>query len=95
MSTDDIVKKIAKLACLKLEGEELKKFSKEFTSILEYVNKLDKVDVSKIEPMSHVHGSTNVFRDDELKEHLDTSLMLANAPDKSGRFIRVPIVIQE
>lgn len=95
MLSDDEVKKIAKLAHLTLDDSEIKKFSRELSSILDYIQELQKIDVSAVEPTSHVHGSTNIFREDVVKPSLDGEEGLKNAPDRSGRFIRVPIIVEQ
>jgi aspartyl-tRNA(Asn)/glutamyl-tRNA(Gln) amidotransferase subunit C len=66
--TKDQVRHIAKLARLKLSEEEVDKFSKELTSILQYVDMLKEVDTSKVEPTAQVTGQTNVFRDDVIRQ---------------------------
>lgn len=92
ISESDIVK-LAKLSRLKLSPSETSKLTTDLNSILEYAKVLQSIDVSKIEPMSHVHGSTNIFREDAVRPSFPVEQTLANAPDSSGRFIRVPIVI--
>lgn len=94
ISEADILK-LARLAKLTLGKEEASKLTNDLNSILGYVKNLEAVDVSKIEPMSHVHGITNVFRDDKIEPSLPVEQTLAGAPDSSGRFIRVPIVIDQ
>lgn len=93
MISDDDVKKIAKLAYLYVSDAENKSLTGELNSILGYVEQLSKVDVSGVEPLSHVHGSTNVLREDVTQPSMDNAAGLSNAPDRSGRFIRVPIVV--
>lgn len=94
ISEDDIVK-LARLAKLTVTSEETARLKNDLNSILEYIRKLESVDVSKIEAMSHVHGVTNVFREDKVEPSLNVEKTLAAAPDSSGRFIRVPIVIDQ
>lgn len=93
MISESDVQKLARLARLTLSGAETTKLTGDLNSILGYVEMLKSVDVSKIEPMSHVHGSTNVFRADAVEQSLPVEDALKGAPDSSGRFIRVPIVI--
>lgn len=94
ISEDDIVK-LARLAKLTVTPEETARLKTDLNSILEYIKKLESVDVSKIEAMSHVHGVTNVFREDKIEPSISIERTLAAAPDSSGRFIRVPIVIDQ
>ena len=93
--TEDDVKKISKLAHLTLSNEQATKFTSELTSVLGYVRQLEKIDVTNVEPTSHVHGATNFFREDIVQEPMSPEEGLQNAPDKSGHFIRVPIIIEQ
>lgn len=92
ISADD-VRKLARLAHLSLSDEEVDSLTRELGSILDYVKQLEALDVANIEPMSHVHGITNVMRPDQTKPSLDVKELLKNAPDSSGRFIRTPIIV--
>lgn len=65
LSQDD-VRHIAKLCRLNLSDEEVEKFSKELTSILEYIDRLQEVDTKDIEPLKMVTGKSNSFRKDEV-----------------------------
>jgi len=67
LSHDD-VRHIAKLARLNLSDEEVKKYSKELSSILEYVDALQKVETKGVEPTAQVTGLTNAFREDVVRE---------------------------
>ena len=64
------VEKIADLARLSIKNEEKEKFTKQFNLILDYFNKLNKIDTSNIEPLSHTLDLTNVFREDVVQESL-------------------------
>ena len=66
--SQDQVRHIAKLVRLSLNNEEVEKFSKELTSILDYVEILQEVDTSGVEPTAQVTGLTNALRKDEIKE---------------------------
>ena len=58
------------------------------------MDKLNQVDTSGIEPMSHAIALSNAFRDDMVKESLSQEQSLANAPDPRGEYFRVPKVIE-
>lgn len=62
------VKHIAKLARLYLDKKEEKKFQKELSSILDYVEKLKELDVSDVEPTSHSVALKNVVREDKVEK---------------------------
>lgn len=87
------VKKVAKLSMLKLTEEEKTLYGSQLGSILEYINKLNELDTSTIEPTSHVLALNNVFRDDTPGCSLDVEEALRNAPDPSENFYRVPRII--
>ena len=88
------VEHIAQLARLGLTEKEKRKFSLELSSILDYVEKLSKVDTDKIEPTAQVMGLENVMVEDEVKDcNIPREELLKNAPDKKDGFIRVKQVL--
>ena len=91
MITKEEVEKIAKLARLGLEEKEIEKLQKELSSVLDYFDKLKKVDTSKIEPTTHSVIVENVYREDKtVGTESDTKNNLREAaPDKKGGFIKV------
>lgn len=89
------VEKIADLARLSIKNEEKEKFTKQFNLILDYFNKLNKIDTSNIEPLSHTLDLTNVFREDVVQESLPVEKALENAPDRMGNYFKVPKVINK
>lgn len=62
------VEHIAQLARLGLSAEEIEKFQRQLSSILEYVNQLREVDTQRIEPISQITGLEGVWREDEVNE---------------------------
>jgi len=66
--SEEQVRHIAKLARLKLSDAEVKKFSKELTSILNYIDILNEIDTENTKPTAQVTGLKNVSRNDEVKE---------------------------
>lgn len=87
------VEHIAKLARLEFSEEEKEKFTRQFNDILSYIEQLNKLDTSKVEPLSHVIELNNVFRTDEVKPGLTPDQALMNAPAKTDKFFKVPKVI--
>jgi len=86
---------VANLALLELSEEEKELFTHQLDSILAYMDKLNRLDTTGIEPTSHVLPITNVFREDDLQPSLPLEDALANAPDTRDGFFRVPRVIEE
>jgi len=89
------VKKVAKLSRLQLSEEEVKEFAGQLSAILDYMEKLNELDTTNVEPLAHCLPITNVFRADEVKESLGTEKTLANAPQRDGDFFKVPKILEE
>lgn len=92
--SQDEVLKIVKLSALDPGQEDISALTKEFNSILGYVRKLQEVDASSAAATSHVHGTTNVLREDAVEPSMPTEEGLANAPERVGSFIKVPLVVE-
>jgi aspartyl-tRNA(Asn)/glutamyl-tRNA(Gln) amidotransferase subunit C len=92
--TKEEVEHVAHLARLDFTEEEKENFTAQLNDILTYVDTLNRIDTTGVEPMSHAIALHNVFRDDHVGESLGTELSLANAPDARGPFFRVPKVIE-
>jgi aspartyl-tRNA(Asn)/glutamyl-tRNA(Gln) amidotransferase subunit C len=95
LSTED-VDKIAELARLQLTPDEAASFTRQLGAILEYMTKLNELDTSSVEPMSHSSASgdmSDTMRDDAARPCLGQDVATANAPDPQSGFFRVPRVI--
>jgi aspartyl-tRNA(Asn)/glutamyl-tRNA(Gln) amidotransferase subunit C len=92
--TKNEVEKVAHLARLDFSEEEKVKFTSQLNDILMYIEKLNQVDTTGIEPVSHAIALQNAFRDDVVKDSLSHALSLSNAPEARGPFFRVPKVIE-
>ena len=89
------VEHVARLARLELSPEERERMREQLDRILGYIDKLRQLDTAGVEPTSHAVPMVNVFREDELRPCLSPEEMLANAPDRSGEFFRVPRIIED
>ncbi len=89
ISTDD-VKHVAKLARLELTEEETNRYSKQLGDILKYVEQMNEIDTTGIEPMPHAIPVFNVMREDIVKYDSTKDEMLQNAPYEEDGFFRVP-----
>jgi aspartyl-tRNA(Asn)/glutamyl-tRNA(Gln) amidotransferase subunit C len=87
------VEHVALLARLKLSAEEKQLFTGQLNAILDYMEKLNELDTSAIEPTFHVVPHQNVMRDDEVKKSSPQEVSLENAPDKTQGCFRVPKII--
>ena len=84
---------VAHLARLEFSPEEKEKLVRELNTILQYMEKLNELDTSSVEPLSHVITLTNVMRDDVTTPSLPREDALMNAPEKDEKFFKVPKVI--
>lgn len=90
MLSKEEVKHIAKLARLGLSDKEIGKFQKELSSILDYVEKLKKVDVSGIQATSHPLEVKNVVREDKPRKwEAGSERLVKMAPDKKEGYVKV------
>ena len=88
--TKEEILKLAFLARLKLSDDEVEKYQKELSSILEYVKHLDNVDVSGLEPTYQVSGLVNVSRKDQIIDYgVSKEELLKNVPVREGMYIKV------
>jgi aspartyl-tRNA(Asn)/glutamyl-tRNA(Gln) amidotransferase subunit C len=88
------IEHLSRLARLALTEEETSRYEKQLDNILHYVEKLNELDTTGIEPTSHVISISNVMRDDTLRPSLNREDALMNAPDKTEAFYRVPKIIE-
>jgi aspartyl-tRNA(Asn)/glutamyl-tRNA(Gln) amidotransferase subunit C len=86
------VEYVAALARLSLDEGEKKMFTHQLNGILAYMEQLNRLDTSKVEPLEHVIDLTDVTREDAVTPSLPRDEALKNAPDRSEKFFRVPSV---
>ena len=88
------VENVAKLARLQLSPEELDRYGKQLGAILDYIAKLEKLDVRGLEPLVQSVDMDNVFREDLPRPGLSRDAALQNAPEKTSDFFIVPKIIE-
>jgi aspartyl-tRNA(Asn)/glutamyl-tRNA(Gln) amidotransferase subunit C len=89
------VEHVARLARLSFSEPEKEKLTLELNNILKYMEQLNSLDTSSVEPLSHVIELSNVFRDDVVLPGVTHEEALKNAPSKTNEFFKVPKVIGE
>ena len=89
------IKKIANLAFIKIDDSEIEGIEQKFNQVLNYVSKIEELDLEGIEPMTHVNEYYNIWREDVEKESLDIELALKNAPKRNEQFFKVPKVLEQ
>lgn len=93
--THEEIKEIALLSRLRVEDEKLDTVGKALSDILTYVEELDELDLTDVEPMAHAVPLHNVFRKDEAKPSLDRDEALRNGPEVENGYFKVPRVVQD
>jgi aspartyl-tRNA(Asn)/glutamyl-tRNA(Gln) amidotransferase subunit C len=89
------VEHVARLARLALSESETARMREQLDGILAYIDTLRALDTAGVEPTSHAVPLVNVMRDDAQRPCLSQDEALANAPDRSDVFFRVPRIIED
>ena len=89
------VRKVAKLSRLELTEAEVEEFTGQLSAILGYVEKMNELNTSEVEPLAHSLPISNVLREDSPKESLGTEKALANAPQRDEEFFKVPKILDD
>jgi len=91
----DLVEKIAHLARLQFNDTEKVKIEADLNRILDFMETLNEVDTSTVEPLIYMNDEVNVLRKDEVIQTITHEEGLANAPKKDTDYFRVPKVIEQ
>ncbi len=88
--TNETIDYVGILAKLELSENEKQQAKKDMSEMLDYVSKLNELDTSEVEAMSHTFSYNNVFRDDVVTNGDDRDNMLSNAPEQKEGCYKVP-----
>ena len=95
MSIDkDTVKHISKLARISLDENKVESLSKDLTSIMKFIENLNKLNTDKIAPLTSIINASLKSRKDEVKDGKIRDQILKNSPEKNDEFFVVPKVIE-
>ena len=95
MSVDQAtVKRVARLARLKVKDEDVPRLAGELNGILGWIEQLNEVDVSEVEPMTAVVSVKMKMRRDEVTDGHYAQKIVANAPAQEDAFLMVPKVVE-
>ena len=95
VSSDETMEYVGILAKLELTQEERQAAKKDMERMLDYIDKLNELDTSGVEPMSHVFSVNNVFREDIVEDRDGGEDTLANAPERRERAFVVPKTVDQ
>lgn len=93
--TDEIVNHIAHLARLEFVGEEKKEIKQDMEKIINFMDALNSIDTSGVEPLIFMSDEVNVLREDVSVETISKNDALKNAPKKDSDYIRIPKVLNK
>lgn len=85
----------AELARLEFDEEDLEKFTNQLGRILDYIEGLNELDTTGIEPTSHVLEYSTPIREDTVDQMITQEEALSNAPEREDDFFVVPKVIED
>ncbi len=91
--TEADVRHVAKLGRLRVSDDEVHHFTEQLAAVLEYISKLNELDVEGVEPMAHPLELVNVLRPDVERPGMATESALVNAPAKMPPYFKVPKVL--
>ena len=90
----ETARKVAKLARIAVDDNDLPRVAEELSGILSFMEELNEVDISDVEPMTSVTPMGLKRRKDDITDGNQQSLVLANAPDAKEGFFVVPKVVE-
>ncbi len=88
------VKKVAGLARLRMNDEELERLAPQLSNIISFVEQLSELDTDNIEPLANVVDVTLPLREDVVNDGNCAEEILANAPEKTQGYFVVPKVVE-
>ena len=95
MSIDkDTVKHISKLARISLDEKKINNLSKDLTSIMKFIEQLNKLNTDKITPLASIISASLKSRGDDVKDGKIRDQILKNSPEKNEEFFVVPKVVE-
>ncbi len=90
----DEIRHVARLSRLALTEDEQTHMQTELGAVLEYIDKLNELDTSDVEPTYHAVEMSNVLRDDEVRPSYPLDEVLKNAPERQGPYFLVPRILE-
>ncbi len=93
--TPALVEKLAHLSRLYFTEEETKAYAADLQNMVSFVDKLNELDTTGVEPILHMGDAVNALRDDVVQGSISREEALLNAPIKDSQFFKVPTVIKK
>lgn len=89
------IERLAELSRLRLNDEEKNAAREDMERIIGFIDKLQQVDTTGIEPLVHVNNHVNVLRDDVESQSVNKEDALKNAPSHDSDFFKIPKVLKK
>jgi aspartyl-tRNA(Asn)/glutamyl-tRNA(Gln) amidotransferase subunit C len=90
----DVVEYVAHLARLELKPDEIEMYTEQLDRILAFMDTLNALDTTGVEPTTHAIPLVNVFKGDIVNYNFEPEAAVRNAPERKGTFFQVPPVIE-
>ena len=90
-----LVEKLANLSRLKFDDTQKESIKADLQRMIQFVEKLNELDTTGVEPLLHMSDNVNILRADEVKGSIERTEGLKNAPVQDGVFFKVPKVIKK
>jgi len=92
---DELIDKIANLARLKFNSKEKEGIKSDLQQMIGFIDKLNELDTTGVEPLLHMSENVNVLREDEVSGAITREEAFRNAPLHDEQFFKVPKVIKK
>ena len=92
---DDLINNLAQLARLEFNDAERDEIKNDLQKMIAFIDKLNELDTTGVEPLLHMSENVNVLREDEVKGSISREDALKNAPLHDEQFFKVPKVIKK
>jgi aspartyl-tRNA(Asn)/glutamyl-tRNA(Gln) amidotransferase subunit C len=93
--TEETVQHIAHLSRLRFEGQEIASIQHDLNNIISFMDKLNELDTTGVEPLVFMSDEVNVLREDVAEQTISVQDALKNAPKKDSDYFRIPKVLDK
>ena len=93
--SDEMIYKLANLARLEFNDDEKEEIKADLQKMIGFIDKLNELDTTGVEPLLHMSDNVNILREDEVTGMISTREALKNAPFHDDQFFKVPKVIKK
>ena len=93
--TTQTVDKLSNLAQLQFSETEKEEIKSDLNKMIGFIEQLEKIDTTGVEPLLHISDAVNVLREDRIAGSISREDALLNAPSSDGQFFTVPKVIKK